>query len=197
MFIPAKRIKRDGWDRVVGGEVIVPGTANVFGDFWTSRDVVCAAYKFMIDGFLIDLEHDNVSLGSKAYVVESFIAREGDPTFIPGSWVIYMYINDDDLWSKVLSGEINGFSYEAEVYMQKATLSVDLPDTVQGVTEPSTEDGHVHEFTIFLGDDLRPVSGGTTEVDGHSHTISTHTITDQSEGHVHRYNIVQGVMKDA
>lgn len=181
------------WERVVMAEVLVPEVPNVFGDYWTKEAIKEAAYMFMMLGFGIDVEHDKVDVtADKCYVVESFIARSGDPEFIEGAWVVGMKIVDDDLWAAVLSGDINGYSYEALVEFLSGVLVVVDDGIRQGITEPDVDDGHTHEFFVLVGLDNRPIEGGTTETDGHYHTISTHTLTDTAEGHTHRYNLVQG-----
>lgn len=194
----ANRIKtvvrsEDGWDRLVFAEVLVPDVPNVFNDYWTKDAIRRAAYMFMMRGFGIDVEHDNVDImGGGAYVIESFIARPGDPDFIEGSWVVGMHITDDTLWQDVLDGKINGFSYEASVEFFSAVLEVTDDGVRTGVTEPDPFDGHTHHFMVLVDETNRPVSGGTSEELGHSHTISTHTVTDETDDHVHRYNLVQG-----
>lgn len=187
-------VRSDGaWKRLVFAEVLVPGVANVFGDYWTEEAIIDAAHTFMRKGFGIDVEHDNVDiLGSKAFVVESFIAREGDPDFIPGSWVVGMYIADDALWQRVLDGDINGFSYQASVSFLSATLTVEDDGIRQGYTEPDLTDGHRHYFMVMVDEDNRPIGGGTDTVNGHSHEITSHTVTGVSAGHTHRYNLVLG-----
>ena len=185
--------RSDGsWERVVMAEVLVPDTPNVFNDYWTRENIRLAAYEFMKRGFGIDIEHDNNDVTGKVFVVESFIARAGDPTFIEGSWVVGMYIADDAIWQAVLDGKINGYSYEALVSFLTATLQV-LDDGIrQGVTEPDPFDGHQHYFMVLVDINNRPIDGGTSETDGHSHTITSHTVTDYANGHVHRYNLVIG-----
>lgn len=180
------------WDRVVMAEVLIPETPNVFNDYWTRENIRLAAYAFMQRGFGIDIEHDNNDVTGKVHVVESFIARAGDPDFIEGSWVVGMYIADDAIWADVLSGKINGYSYEALVTFLSATLEIVDDGMRQGVTEPDPFDGHTHVFMVMVDASNRPVDGGTSETNGHSHTISTHTVTDTSAGHVHRYNLVTG-----
>ncbi len=186
-------IRNDGeWERVVIGEVLIPGVPNVFGDYWTTESIREAMYAFMQEGFGIDVEHDNVDVTGGVSVIECFQAREGDTEFIPGSWVVGMHIADEDLWARVLAGDINGFSYEALVSFTQATLVVDDDGTRQGTTSPAIEDGHTHEFAVLVGEDNRPISGGTSTDHGHSHTITKHTVTDEAAGHVHRYTLVQG-----
>lgn len=180
------------WERVVFAEVLVPETPNVFGDYWTREAIKEAAYTFMEQGFGIDVEHNNDDVTGPVNVVEAFLARDGDPDFIEGSWVVAMRIHDDGMWQQVLDGEINGYSYEALVAMLPATFAF-LDDGVRmGVTEPDPDDGHTHEFVVFVDETNRPVGGGTSETNGHEHPISTHTITDEAAGHAHRYNLVIG-----
>lgn len=182
------------WERVVFAEVLVPDVANVFNEVWTREAVKEAAYKFMQTGFGIDVEHDEVDRSfTDFYVVESFIARDGDPKFIPGSWVVGLKVVSDTIWQAILDGDINGFSYQASVYLLSAKLVVDDSGVRSGTTEPSVEDGHTHEFHVIVDATNRPIAGGTTETNGHSHSISTHTVTDEAAGHVHRYNLVKGV----
>lgn len=184
----------EGWERVVMAEVLIPEVPNVFGDYWTEKEITEAAYLFMKKGYIIDIEHDKVDIRSRGvYVVESFIVREGDPTFIKGSWVVGMRIEDDDIWDRVLSGELNGFSYEAIVGLLSAILEYDDDNFRTGMTEPDPYDGHRHTFAVWVDDNNRPVEGGTDEVNGHSHTITTHSVTDYSANHVHRYTILMEV----
>lgn len=186
------RKDEDGWERVVFAEVLVPNTPNVYGDYWTKEAIVEAAYLFMKTGFGIDVDHDNFDVTGAVYVVETFIARKGDPDFIEGSWVVAMKIEDDQLWEKVLNNEINGYSYEAIVSFLSGTLRIEDDGVRTGYTEPDLDDGHYHAFMVMVDIDNRPISGGTDEVDGHSHRITGHTITDESVGHTHRYNLVSG-----
>lgn len=187
-----KRMDGDEWERVVFAEVLIPKVANVFGDYWSAAAIRDAAYEYMRLGFGIDVEHDNVDRTGDTYVVESFIARPGDPNFIEGAWVVGMKVVSDDLWDKVLNNEINGYSYEATVLFL-AALYTDTDDGTRiGLTEPSLEDGHRHAFLVLVDADNRPLTGGTEETDGHTHTISGHTVTDEADGHTHRYNLVTG-----
>jgi hypothetical protein len=181
------------WERIVYAEVLIPETPNVYNDYWTKEAVKEFAYGFMRDGFGVDVEHDEVDIIDKVYPVESFIVRPGDPDFIEGAWVIGMKIEDDQLWQDVLDNNINGFSYKALVYFLDATLATLDSGVRTGVTEPvAGGDGHIHSFMVIVGTDNRPISGGTDEVNGHSHTISVHTVTDISGGHSHRFNMVSG-----
>lgn len=186
------RLKRgdDGYERIVYAEVLVPETLNAYNDFHSERSVREFAYAYMIRGFAIDVEHDENDISGKAYVVESFIARTDDGDFIPGSWVIGMYIRDDALWEQIKDRELNGFSYQALVSMVGVEVDVPVLDSYSGTTEPDPNDGHTHEFFVMLDDDAKIISGGTSESAGHSHPITRHTFTGEEDGHVHVFNYI-------
>ena len=191
------RPKEGEFERIAFAEVLIPDTPNVYGDLHSPENIRQFAYGFMINGFGIDLNHNNQSVSDKVKVIESFIAREGDPTFVVGSWVVGILVLDDQIWEDILSGELNGFSYEALV----STLPVQVvyPDISEfkGVTYPDIDDGHTHTFFVSLDEKGRVEYGGTSEDNGHSHTISSHTYTDvNQEGgdpHRHRYSLYMGL----
>jgi hypothetical protein len=107
-----------------------------------------------------------------------------------------MHVLDASLWQDILDGKINGYSYEAMVTFMPALLTTDDDGERVGTTEPDTNDGHVHEFYVMVDAANRPVMGGTDVVQGHSHTISVHTVTDTAfndlDEHAHRYNLITG-----
>jgi len=194
--VSAKFVLREDaqeWERVAYAEVLIPETPNSHSDYWTKEGIREAMYEFAKKGFGIDLDHDNIDRSGDIKVVESFIARANDPDFIEGSWVVGVYIGDENIWQDVLNGSLNGYSYEALVSFLPATMTVEDDGIRQGVTEPSTEDGHVHGFLLMVDDEGYVLQGGTDEVNGHSHTISGSVVTDDADGHNHRYNSVTGV----
>jgi hypothetical protein len=155
------------------------------------------AYNFLASGHLdnIDVNHDNKQYG--CYVVESFIARDDDPIFVPGSWVMAVHIPNPEIWELVKSGELNGFSLQAEALGEHKTLVIDLPEKLIGKTDDA--DGHSHKFTVAF-DDKGQISGGATDLaDGHFHLIKRGTITEPAglDGHTHRFHIVDGLVDAA
>lgn len=184
------------WERVCYAEILVPDIPNVFGDINTRETIREFAYEFALQGYGIDVEHDNVDInGHGSVVVESFIARKNDPDFIEGSWVVGMKVLDDALWQQVLAGVINGFSFEAECSMFPVVFQNLANRQVVGVTEPDPLDGHTHSFLVILSPLNRPISGGTGNTNGHVHAIVTHTTTESSENlagkvHNHRYQVI-------
>jgi len=102
--------------QIVYGEVYAPNRPDAQGEFMTREHIRKMAHDFVRSGKMqqIDIMHGNTCL-SGACVVESFVADDNDPNFLPGSWVIGMHVPDKGLWSAIKKGEINGFSMEALV----------------------------------------------------------------------------------
>lgn len=191
------------WERYVQAEIIIPDTPNTYGDIMTREAIKEAAFEFARQGYGLDINHDQVDRkGQELVVVESFIARDGDPMFIAGAWVIGMKILDDDLWQMVLDGELNGFSYEALVQMTEVVLQNLRNRQISGVTEPDPHDGHTHPYLVIVDPLNRPVSGGTGVTNGHSHRIVSHTVTEYANDflgfqHSHRYQVIVGDQGDS
>lgn len=180
------------FEQVVFCEVIVPDVINVVGDISSREHVRDFAYEFARQGYGVDVDHDQIDVAGKdCYVVESFIARDGDPDFIAGSWVVGLKITNDALWARILAGEINGLSFDADVKCIEIEYETGGSRVLTGITEPDPFDGHTHVYTVVIGDDNRVTSGGTSETNGHSHTITSHTTTGKASNHKHRYQIVE------
>ena len=181
--------KTDGELQIVYAEVYVPNVPDSHGDFMTATEIRKMAHRFLASGRVnqIDSEHDNNLL--QASVVESFIATKDDPTFIAGAWVAAVHIEDPDVWEKVKSGEINGFSFEGLVKQRTTTVTLEIPEYLVGKT--MEDNGHVHYFKVYYDDEGKFLGGDTNEVDGHSHTITRGTITNEAEdGHAHKFSPV-------
>ncbi len=178
--------------QIVWAEVYAPNVPDSEGDFMVPEEIRKAAYHFMCKGRLdqIDVNHDNELYG--CHVVESFIAREDDPLFIPGSWVVGVHIPSPKLWGMVKSGELNGFSMQALAYRTPKELGYKLPSDVRGQTDFSH--GHGHDFAVAFDDDGTFLGGATLAggEDGHTHAIKRGTITEPGpDGHVHRFSFVE------
>ena len=188
--------KLDHEEQVVFGEVYAPGFPDSQGDFMTPEEIKKMAYNFLRKGAPsnIDVNHSQEPSGS--YVVESFIAREGDPIFIPGSWVLGVKVPDETVWQMVKSGDLNGFSLDGFGVRTPTTFAIEMPELLKGETMP--EGNHSHQFVVkydrsgnFLGGYTNPAS------DGHTHLIVRGTVTEPSHGHVHRFSFVEGVLNVA
>lgn len=181
-----------GEQRIVWAEVYAPNIPDSDGDFMDEATIREMAYKFMKDMNLkkIDVQHKN-DLVNGACVVESFIAREGDPHFISGSWVVGVHIDNDEVWNKVKKGEINGFSIEAMVQRSPTELEIELPPVLHGKTMKSED--HEHEFFVTYDEEGNFKGGYTNDVNGHRHQIVKGTVTEVANGHTHRFSFVENL----
>jgi len=175
--------------QLVFGEVYAPDRVDSGGDYMLAEDIQKAAYRFMKNQRLnqVDCQHGNV-LVKGATIVESFIARKGDPLFIPGSWVVGMHIDNDEMWQKIKKGEINGFSLEAMATTSMGKVEIDIPSVVTGMTSKS--DKHEHQFFVTYSGEGKFLGGRTSMDDGHAHLIKGGTVTETERNHSHRFSAV-------
>jgi len=179
--------------QIVWGEVYVPGFPDSDGDFMTAEGVRDMAYAFMAKGGVnkVDVQHDGKESGS--YIVESFVAREGDPDFIAGAWVAAVKVEDQDLWDKIKKGELNGFSIGGRGFKKPTTIEVELPEVLKGETDEVA--GHSHDFQVRFSDSGEFLGGSTGPgPDGHTHQIVHGTFTKEAQGHKHRFSFVEGIL---
>lgn len=174
--------------QVVYAEVYAPNRLDAHNEYMTEEEIRKMAWRFMAtsDTKRIDVMHDNNII--EAVVVESFIAREDDPIYIPGSWVVGVYVEDKDVWQKVLDGELNGFSMEAYVIRDNQTIEIDMPQLVSG--ETSVTEDHTHRWYVSYTPDGQFLGGSTDRVNGHFHEIKAGTITEKAAGHHHKFSTV-------
>jgi hypothetical protein len=183
--------------RMVWGEVYAPGRPDAHNEFMTAETIRKMAHEFVSSGKLksIDREHNN-ELIPGVQIVESFIARKADPDFIEGSWVVGLYVGDDNTWAAIKKGEINGFSVEAMVIKEIQDHVVDFPPVISGATsvhkgEDAVE--HTHTFYVTYDAEGNFRGGVTDQQNGHSHVIKRGTATEVVNGHSHRFSSVDGV----
>jgi hypothetical protein len=179
---------------LVFGEVYSPDRPDSQGEFMRADEIRKMAHDFSrrLMQKSIDNMHDNkVDEDLNHCIVETFIARKGDPDFIEGSWVIGMHIPDEGTWEKIKKGEINGFSMEAMVVRHDFTGEADVPESITGVTSKSED--HTHTFNVKY-DKMGIFQGGQTSVDqGHSHEIVAGTHTEIANAHSHRFSSVDSL----
>ena len=179
-------IKTDDDEQVVYGEVYAPYRLDAHGEFMFPDDIKKMAHRFMQLPLnnVIDTQHDNVPNGS--YPIESFIARDDDPDYTAGSWVLGVHIPDGDLWKKVKNGKINAYSFEAMVTPQEAEIEYYVMRDHVGYTQKSED--HVHAYFVQLDPEGNVINGYTSPgLDGHVHRIVSASITEREDGHSHRF----------
>ncbi|MCL4743847.1 MAG: hypothetical protein KJZ83_00380 [Burkholderiaceae bacterium] len=185
--------KTDDEQQLVFGEVYAPGFPDSQGDFMTRESIQEMAYAFMRKGLVdkIDLNHSQEVSG--CYVVESFIARDDDSIFIPGSWVLGVKVPDLVTWELVKTGELNGFSFDGIGVRVEKVIEIDLPQAIDGETDEVG--GHKHTFYVKYDEDGRFLGGLTGPgPDGHVHKILRGTVTEVTDDHAHRFSFVEGVL---
>ena len=178
--------------RIVYGEVYAPDRPDAQGEFMRAEEIQKMAHEFARAGRMasIDLMHDNKIIEGPC-IVESFIARKGDPDFIEGAWVIGMHVPNDDVWAKIKKGEINGFSMEAIVTRIEQDAELEIPPSITGLTSKSED--HTHTFTVKYDDKGNFMGGITGMAAGHTHRIVAGTHTENTQGHTHRFSSVDGM----
>ena len=103
-------VKVDAEKRIVLGVVYEPDVRDTDGNFMTTTEIEKMAYGFLenMRNTNIDRNHDDKP--NYGVVVESFIARKGDPDFPPGAWVLGTHVTHEETWEAIKSGEITGYS---------------------------------------------------------------------------------------
>jgi len=99
-------------ERIAYGAVYVPWEIDLQGEFSTAENVLKMAHRFMEQRGDPKEMHASARMkdGTRPYeIVESFVSRDNDPHFIPGSWVMGVRFHPD-VWQKVAAGEYRGFS---------------------------------------------------------------------------------------
>jgi len=177
-------------EHFVMGEVYVPLSADTDDDFLLKEDVRKMAWNFLAKGrhLQIDTGHDLIPNG--CVVVESFIARKGDPEFKEGSWVMGVQVTDPDIWNAVQKGELNGFSFWSQDYNVVTIDNVPIRQItkLEGQTELTKTEiyaEHDHDLAMSFDDDGRVIPTFTGERLNHRHKVSKTTATDLSD-HAHR-----------
>jgi len=186
-------LKYDDEKQIVYGEVYAPGVPDAHGDFMTEDSILDMAHNFLANNRVekIDRNHDHNQID--AVVVESFIARPGDPDFIVGSWVAAVKVHDPETWGQIKKGDLNGFSLDGAAKGSITELEVEIPDFVEGRTTKA-EDDHDHTFKVAFDDEGNFVGGETDEVAGHIHAIVKGTVTEEAGGHNHRFSYIEALI---
>ena len=105
--------KQDVARRMAYGLVLVPDEIDGWNDTIAPGEIEKAAYNFMRSGATTQIDADHDRDAAKGYVAESWIVRQKDPLFpeeTPGAWAVGVKVTDDEVWARVESGDLTGFS---------------------------------------------------------------------------------------
>ena len=179
--------------RLLYGVVFEPNRMTSHGHYIDQDELVNMAHTFMQTqdvNKVVDIHHLKMPVG--ASVVESFIARKNDPDFPAGAWVLGIKIHDNDLWQRVLDGEIKAFS--ATVLHTLDVNDVDVFRYAVQTGRTSDTDNHSHVYWLEVDPETGEKRGVTDVVDGHYHVVSYESTTnaDSATGrHTHAINIAE------
>lgn len=105
--------KVDDEKRELLGIVYAPDVIDAQGDSASAEEIEKAQRKFNAGAKTLGIMHKERS-GERAYIVESYLAptdfRLNGRLVKRGTWLMSVRVTDDELWSKVKSGKITGFS---------------------------------------------------------------------------------------
>ena len=102
------------WD---GDPETAEDSEDTQGDVITAEEIEAAMVDYMKDPetFLGFMHGDDPA---PLVLIENWIARQeltlGDETVKAGSWLMTMYVDDDELWAAVESGELDGLSIRVD-----------------------------------------------------------------------------------
>lgn len=107
-------------ERIVYGEVLVPDEVDAQEHIYSAEEVKKAAHFWMKEFSQMGIMHKDMLGESQISILESFIApvsfkfseNEDDDTkkVKKGTWLLKVFVEDDEVWEQVKDGELNGFS---------------------------------------------------------------------------------------
>lgn len=104
--------KLAGAKQIVFGEVYVPNDRDTDGNWMSADTIEKMAHAFLHEARMQQIDRNHTGARDKGEVVESFIARKGDPDFAEGAWVVGVHVTDGEVWAQIEKGELTGFSLE-------------------------------------------------------------------------------------
>jgi len=169
---------------------MVPSERDTEGEAAKSdEEIEATAHEWMKAGRItkVDTNHNYKENGS--VVVESSIARKGDPDFKPGTWFVRVEITEQATGEKIDKGELNAFSWAGPYDKRPFVALVKHPLEALGTTEKSDAGPypeHDHDVTdLRFRDDSKVVPTVTGAAFGHVHQIKGTTRTEKADGHSH------------
>lgn len=178
-------------EHLVTGQVYAPDCLDSHGHYMTAKELKAVAHNFLMDGLLtsIDVQHDNQTVD--ACIVESFIARKGDPDFEEGAWVATTKVNDPVIWNAIKSGKINGYSFEILTYREEMVVEFEYKSWYYGWTDPDPHDKHTHPFIVRMDEngEIRWGKTGKGSNGEPAHSITRTNITEAVDGKTHRIHL--------
>lgn len=187
--------KTDPVHKVVKGIVYTAGDVDTDGETMTKEDVQTACWNFLAHRKEknIDIQHDWQASG--CYVIETYMTEKDDPVFPENSWIMAVKCTDD-IFEKVVNGELNGFSFGGSTKKYTQRVLLEVAKQIMGETEENLNKDvippHSHNFIIWYNNEGKIEKGFTDTVQGHAHSIEYGTATSTELSHSHRVEINDG-----
>jgi len=130
--------KSDDEKGIVYGIVYSPDEVDTQGDFAKAEDIEKAAYDFMKQKRVDNIDKNHSFKKEKAFVCESWIVKSGDPLFKDekeGSWAVGIKIEDEELKKAIKKGEIKALSMAGVAKKTDEKLTKEQNLTIDGLVE--------------------------------------------------------------
>ena len=128
-------------ERFVLGIVLEPEVVDAQGDIYSAQEICTAAHRFMEEFGGMGLMH-RLRVNDQVKVLENYLAPTdftlGEISVRKGTWLLAVRVLSDELWERVKSGDLTGFSIggsarrvpePAPMPESPSSLSNDLPLT--------------------------------------------------------------------
>lgn len=129
-------VERKDAKRLVTGIVADPENVDCYGNMLSPDTIERAAYNFMENFMFVGVEHEVDEEGNpKLYndvikIVENWVTREsgklGEIEYPASTWIQTFKVLDNNIWDRVVRGELTGFSFEA--YARKVPIKEEVED---------------------------------------------------------------------
>ncbi len=100
-------------DMVVYGVVYAPNEPDAHGDYTTPEEIKKAAWNFLKNGRVRNVDVEHTYKEAPAFVAESWLSKGNDPLFPEepeNTWIVGIRVEDEKLWEAMKRGEYKGLS---------------------------------------------------------------------------------------
>ncbi len=164
--------KTDDERMIAYGIVYAPDQEDAHGDTADAKTIRRAAYEFMREARLKNIDTEHSFTTEMAYVAESWLVRKNDALFPDepeGAWAVGIQIGDPDLWAQLKSGDLTGISLAGIAQMEPTeprtsyTEKGEAPGWVKSflkaITKQSTEETEMdkNEVQAIVTETLKSV----------------------------------------
>ena len=129
-------------ERYVLGIVLEPEVVDAQGDIYSTEEIRAAAHRFMEEFGGLGLMH-RLRVNDQVKVLESYLAPTdftvGELTVRKGTWMLAVRVLSDELWDRVKSGDLTGFSIGGSARRVPEPAPASAPPPAEPDAQPQTE----------------------------------------------------------